>query len=523
MQTKTLSGFQLSPQQKHLWVLQQDSSVYFTQCAIRLEGVLKLEVLKAALQQIVNRHEIFRTSFRRLPGVKTPVMVVEDRSLPLWQDIDLSNRDDREQSAKIEELFQEARRRGFDFEQGSLLRLSLLRLSANMHILHVCLPGLCADNWTIKNLVAEVSNSYSECLKGEEPCTEVVQYLQFSEWQNQLLEDEEAEAANEYWLQQKLSSLDGLKLPFESKSLSKFEPECFQCAIAPDVTAKIETLAQKYDTSAAVVLLAYWQTLIWRLTGQPDIIIGMASDRRDYEELHEVMGLLATWLPIKSHLAPDLRFFEVIELAKQTLAKAEEWQDYFIPEPVGNDNALAFPIGFEFVQVPEKFSIAGVSFSLEKQESYIEQFKLKLTCTWHDDAPSASLHYDVNSFSAETISRLARQFQTLLTHAIENPDTAIAQLEILQASDRQQLLVEFNQTQIDYPLDKCIHQLFEEQAQKTPDCVAVVFEDEQFTYAQLNQKVNRLAYYLQQQGVKPEVVVGLCVERSLDAIVGLLG
>lgn len=523
MQTKTLSGFQLSPQQKRLWLLQQEGSAFLSQCAIRLEGALNPGVLKAAVQQIVNRHQILRTSFRRLPGVKTPVMVVADSGSPLWQDIDLS--DEREQSAKINQLVLEARQQPVDFEQNSLLRLSLLKLSPTLHVLLVCLPALCADTRTIANLVAEIGDAYSACLNGEALGAEVVQFIQFSEWQNQLLEEEEAKAANEYWHQQQIASLDGLRLPLESQPVtrSQFQPDCFKFAIAPEVTAKIETLAQQYDTSAAVVLLACWQILIWRLTGQPDIVIGTASDRRDYEELQEVMGLLATWLPIKSQLSPDLRFVEVIELAQQTLAQAEEWQDYFVPEPVGHDKAWAFPIGFEFEQLPEKRCAAGVSFTVEQQYCCIEQFKIKLTCTGHDDAFIAQIGYDVNYYSTEAVASLAGQFQTLLTHAIEKPDTAIAQLTLLTPSNRQQLLVEFNQTQIDFPLDRCIHQLFEAQAQKTPDNVAVIFEDQQLTYAELNQKANQLAHYLQQRGVKPDVVVGLCVERSLDAIVGLLG
>jgi amino acid adenylation domain-containing protein/thioester reductase-like protein len=525
MQTKTLSGFQLSPQQKRLLLLQQESSAYVTQWAIILEGTLKPEILKAALQQVINRHGIFRTIFRRLPGIKTPVMVVEDSSTPSLQDIDLSDRDDREQSAKIEEFFQEAKRQSFDFEQGPLLRLSLLRLSQNKHILQICLPAVCADTWTIKNLVTEISQLYSDCLKGEPLCNEAVQYLQFSEWQNELLADEEAKEADKYWRQQKLSSLNPLKLPFESESLtqSRFEPECLRLTIAPDVTEKIENLAQKYETSPSVALLACWQTLIWRLTGQPDIIIGAASDRRDYEELHEVMGLFATWLPIKSNLVPDLRFQEVIELVSKTLSDAEEWQDYFVPEPIENHNPLAFPIGFEFEQLPEKSFAAGVSFSLYKQYSCIEPFKVKLTCTKQDDYLNAEFSYDVNYFSVDTIQRLAGQFETLLASATENPDAAISQLEILKPSDRHQLLVEFNNTQTNYPQDKCIHHLFEQQVERTPNNIAVVFENQQLTYAELNRRANQLAHYLQRQGVGPEVLVGIYAERSLNIIIALLG
>ena len=352
-----------------------------------------------------------------------------------------------------------------------------------------------------------------------------MQYLQVSEWQNQLLEDEEAETANEYWCQQKLSSSDRLKLPFENQPLepSGFNPECIREAIAPELTAKISTLAQKYDTSSQVVLLACWQTLIWRLTGEQDIIIGQKSERREYEELQDVLGPLATWLPIKSHLSPDLRFFEVLELDQAAITDAQEWQDYFVPEPVGNGKTLAFPVGFEFEQLPKKHFAPDVSFSLYQQYSCIEPFKVKLTCTQHNDFLDLEFYYDVNYFSVEAIQRLARHFHTLLVSATEDPDAAISQLEILNQSDRQQLLFEFNQVQVDYPLDRCIHHLFEEQVEKTPNNIAVLFEDQQLTYAELNASANQLAHYLQGLGVEPEVLVGIYLERSLEMIIALLG
>ncbi|MDF5733923.1 MAG: amino acid adenylation domain-containing protein, partial [Rhizonema sp. PD38] len=448
-----------------------------------------------------------------------------ESSVVLWNEIDLSDCEPKEQEAQIEATFQQQKRQHFDFEQGPVLHSSLLRLSLHQYILIISLPSLCADTWTLKNLTEEISYLYSACLQGEAVSQEVVQYLQFSEWQNQLLEDEDAEEANKYWQEQSFSSQATLRLPFERQPAkqSEFQPDCFRLAIAPELTAKIETLAQKCNTSVAVILLACWQVLIWRLTGQSDFIIGMAVSRRDYEELHNLLGLVATWVPIKSNLTSERHFKEFLELAEQTIEAGSEWQDYFVPESVENNNTLAFSIGFEFEQLPEKLVAAGVSFYIDKYYSCIESFKVKLTCTQRDNLLTAEFYYDVNYFSDETIGRIAGQFQTLLISAITNPDKKISQLEILSDSDRQQLLVEFNQTQIDYPQDKFIHQLFEEQVQKTPNNIAVIFENQQLTYVELNQKANKIAHYLQTLGVKPEVLVGLCLERSLEMIIGLLG
>jgi amino acid adenylation domain-containing protein len=523
MQNDTISGFQLSPQQKRLWLLQQNSSAYVTQCTIIIEGILQPDILKTAIQKIIKRHEIIRTSFCRLPGVKFPVMVVEDSSSFRLQDIDLSHLVEQEQLSQTERLFQESKHLNFDLEQGRIPNISLLKLSANKYILLIYLPAICADTQAIQNIFNEIINCYSAILTGEELDDEVVQYVQFSEWQNQLLTDEDAETANRYW-QEQISTLATLRLPFEKKCFkqSGLEAECVQLAITPDLSAKIAIAAQNYDTSLAVVLLACWQILIWRLTGQTEITIGTACERREYEELQGIVGLLATWIPLKIHLTPNLSFQEVLELVVKTLDNTAEWQDYFVVEPVEKDNNLAFAIGFEFKQFVEKRFVADVSFSLEKVKSCIEPFKVKLVCTQKDKSLTTEFYYDVNYFSTDTIQRLASQFHTLLSSVFENPDAAIGQLQILSKSDYQQLLV-FNQTDVDYPEAKCIHLLFEEQAAKTPNQIAVVCENQQLTYAELNRKANQLAHYLQQQGVQPEVVVGLCVERSLEMIIGLLG
>ncbi|WP_265270279.1 non-ribosomal peptide synthetase [Nostoc sp. KVJ3] len=517
-------GFRLSPQQKRLWSLQQYSSACVAQCTLLLEGNLKQEVLQAALQQVIIKHGILRTTFHCLAGMKIPVMDVKNSSILSWNNINLSHCEPKEISIKIAEILQAAALT-LNFEHKTLLDISLLTLSVNKYILLISLPSICADTWTLKNLVTEISNSYSACLQDDRLSEEVVQYLQFSEWQNQLLVDEEAEAAKKYWHEEKFSPLASLKLPFESQPLqpSKFEIDCCRLKITPDVTAKISTLAKKYNTSTAVVLLACWQTLIWRFTGEPNIVIGMASDRRDYEELYNLLGLVATWLPINSHFTPDLRFQEIVELTNQTIEANAEWQDYFVPEPIENHHQLAFPIGFEFEQIPEKLFAGDVSFSLEQYFNCIEQFKVKLTCTQREDYLTTEFYYDINYFAADTIERIARQFQSLLNSVTANPEEKISRLEILSPSDRQQLLFEFNQTNIDKTQNICIHELFEAQVQKTPDKIAVVFENQQLTYAQLNSKANQLADYLQQRGVKPEVVVGLCTERSLLMIIGLLG
>jgi len=525
MQTETISGFRLAPQQKRLWNLQQNSSAFCLQASILIEGNLQPEILQKAIGDVVNRHDILRTSFYCPPGIKTPVMVVADKSSFNSEYLDLSGLLHEDISTKTQELLSKARQEYKNISQVSPLSLYLIKLSDTQHILIISLPALCADTRTIKNLVNQISQAYSHSCQGKTLSEEYVQYVQFSEWQNQLLEDEDAEEAQQYWQQQKISSLAALKLPNERQvNNQQFVTDSEQLVISQELSDKIHYFAQKYDKTPDVVLLACWQILIWRLIGESEIVIGIASDRRDYKELHDVLGLLATWLPIKNKFTSSLNFIEVLAAVGQTLENAAEWQDYYIPEAVGQDKLIAFPIGFEFENISEtKSDNTELRFALQNIYSFIEPFKVKLTCLQRNNSLVAEFYYDINYFSKGTIQRLAKNFQTLLINLINNSDTPISQLGILSASERQQLLVEFNQTKADYQRDKCIHQLFEEQVEKTPNAVAVVWENQQLTYCELNSKANQLAHYLKKQGVQPEFVVGLCVERSLEMIISLLG
>ncbi|QSJ14568.1 amino acid adenylation domain-containing protein [Nostoc sp. UHCC 0702] len=525
MQTQTISGFRLAPQQKRLWNLQHNSSAFCSQASILIEGNLQPELLQKAIRQVVNHHDILKTSFYCPPGVKTPVMVVADQSYLNWEYLNFTNLSQEDISKKIQQLFWEARQEYQNLSQAYPLRLYFIKLLETQHIIIISLPALCADTRTIKNLVNQISQAYAQCCQGKAFSEEYVQYVQFSEWQNQLLEDEEAKEAQEYWQQQKINSLLALKLPNERQIKSgQFIPDSYQLAISQELYDKIYNLAQRHNKTPEVILLACWQILIWRLTGESEIVIGTVSDRREYEELHDTLGLLATWLPIKTKFTPNLNFIEVLAAVAQTLENAAEWQDYFVAEAVVQDNFLAFPIGFEFENISEnKFDNTEVTFTLQGIYSFIEPFKVKLTCLQRNNGLLAEFDYDINYFSQETIQRLAKTFETLLINLSNNSDIPISQLEILSASDRQELLVEFNQNKIDYFYNKCIHELFAEQAEKNPNSIAVVFEKHQITYGELNCKANQLAHYLKKQRVQPEFIVGLCVERSLEMIVGLLG
>jgi amino acid adenylation domain-containing protein/non-ribosomal peptide synthase protein (TIGR01720 family) len=531
MQELSIEGFRLSPQQKRLWLLQQGvySQPYRVQCAVLIKGNLNPKKLELSLQKVVEKYEILRTNFQALLGMDLPLQVITANRLPTLRYHNLTGLAPEEQQSKIEELFNGNNQLSFDFEQDSVLDISLAILAPDRHILLVSLPAMNSDGVSIENLVREISHSYAAELQNQELIDEPLQYVDIAEWQNDLFEGEESEPGREYWRKKNVENLEKLQLPYESQPTvnSEFAPEFINLALDSKTVAKLEDITQKYNTSISALLQTCWTILLWRLTGQSDVVFGTYCDGRNYEELESALGLLAKYLPVDNHLEDKTKFSDVLKQIHESINNAWKWQEAFTWEQVGatkqNLGSLFFPYTFEFREQPAQYSAADVSFSIYKQYVCIDKFKVKLTCIRRDDALVIECHYDSNLFQVKDVERLARYFQTLLASVIEKPEAAIGELEILSECDRKQLLIEFNNTQTHYPQDLCIHQLIEQQAARTPDNIAVVFENQQLTYAQLNTRANQLAHHLQILGVTAETVVALCVERSLDMLVGLLG
>ena len=532
MQTQITEGFRLSPHQEHLWLIQQVDKTfqYRVQCAVLIEGNINIKVLKEALKNVVHQHEILRTTFRYLPGMTLPVQVIGDEIIT-WNDrYDFSSYNPQEQAVKIEALFQELIQLPFDWEKSPLLQTYLVTLSSEKHILILGLPAMNADAKTLNNLVYELSRSYAGCLLDEEASNEPLQYADIAEWYHELLEAEETKIGREYWRKQDISNLLNLTLPLEKQpgENAEFRPQVVTVTIDANLGSEIANLAQKNATSMSVFFLACWQVLLWRLTGQPDIAIATACEGRKYEELRAALGLFAKYLPLTSHLEEDFSFSQILQQVNRLQDEVYKWEDCFTWEQIvgsdGNGIGVPFcPFSFEFEAGSTQYSVENVSFSIYKKYACTERFKVKLSCGRQADTIAAEFHYNTNLFSAADIERLAGYFERLVTSAVANPEMAIGQLEILSDRHRQQLLIDFNHTQTNYPLDRCIHQLFEEQVKCTPDNIAVVFDNRQLTYQELNARANQLAHYLQQLGVKAEIMVGICIERSLEMLIGILG
>ncbi len=527
-----IEGFRLSPQQRHLWSLEQagDERQYRAQCTVLIEGSLNLQVLKAVLRDVSDRYEILRTTFRCPRGTSIPLQGVNEQSAPWIEEYNLSTCDPSRQEAEIESLFQEVGRIPFDLANGPVLRISLLTLAADRHMLLVNVPSLCADAASLRILVREISRRYSAFVRCQEPSGEPSQYADLAEWENNLLESEEANEGKKHWREAEAPALRVPKLSFEKRPSARaaFEPRLLASPVNPELTPKIRKLLAKYDASASAFFLACWQILLWRLTGESDFVVGLACDGRTYEGLQEALGLFAKTLPVQFRFEEQLRFSEVLERTNGSAREAVEWQEYFDFEQLPRLDAEIepcrfFPVAFEFQDAEAKHTEGDTIFSIQKQYSCFDRFKLKLSCVQRGGLLVAELNYDSSFFCAEDVDRLAQEFRTLLESVCANPESPIADLDIVSPNEQRRLLVEFNDRQTDYPESKCIHQLFAERARQQPENVAVVFQNHRLTYAQLEARANQLAYHLQGLGVGPEVPVAICMDRSLEMVVGILG
>jgi amino acid adenylation domain-containing protein len=506
-----VTGFQLSPQQKHLWVVDAENPAFHATLAVRLEGRLSSAALRGAVQAVVARHEILRTTFPRRPGMKLPVQVVNQQLPPSWQEVDLRTMPAAQQDGRIQQLFGEEARRPFALDRGPVVRATLIALSEEKHVLLLGLLSLCADAASLRNLAHEIGSFYG----GQSPdAEEVFQYADFSAWQNELLEqeDQDTKEGKDYWRKQGFDSVSAVKLPFAARpqQLAAFQPETVPVELAGEV-------AQQSDS--ADFFAACWQILQWQLTGQNEIVVGHISDGRNHDELGGAIGLFAKSLPVRYEFDGNRSFAQVLDELRLARAEADHWQDYISLDETSQNQ----PISFVADEVPSKQSANGVTFAVLKQDAVNRRFRMQLHCVLANRTCTAELRYDPQFFSRAAAERIAGYFAGLVKSAANNPNSAIVALEIMSGRELGQVVARFNQTTADYPREKCIHYLFEEQAQKNPQQPALRFGEACFTYAELNSRANQLAHMLRKHAVKADVAVGLCVERSAEMIVAMLG
>lgn len=522
-------GFSLSPQQRHLWSLQQASATqpYRVQGAILIEGALDRKRLELAWRSIVESNEILRTTFQTLPGMTFPVQVVTGDAGVIEQTHDLSQLDPEDQELAIAEIERELKQEPFDLQQRPPLRLSLVRLSAARHLLLVSASAFCADAFTLRQLAVELSRFYAD----EEAIAEPAQYADLAEWQNQVLAEESATVGMEFWREQATDALFATTLPFEKraqafeKTAPEFRPDSVSAPVDRRVFAKLRALTREHQTPLQTWLLACWYVLLWRLTSQSDPVVTVSFDGRNYDDLKDVLGPFEKYLPVRASVTATKNFRTLVREIDEVLQRATTFQQSFAWELLNRSSRADAQhstalLSFAFEPQPETHHAGSVSFSLARRYACTDRFKLKLCCIQQDEQLFTEFHYDPEPLSRQTVHTISNYFQRLLQSVAEIPDAPVHELEILDDAQRQRLL---NYPAPEPPAATCIQALLDAQVARYPHEPAVIFEEQQLTYKALDAEANRLAHHLRRLGVGPEVPVGFCLERSTTMIVAMLG
>lgn len=527
MQSPQIEGFRLSPQQRYVHKLQGEGhdSPYGVQGAILITGNLNVESLGAALQGVVDRYEILRTAFQVLPGMSVPLQVIVEDCKATLSNRDLTHLSSQDQESEIESFFDKLKRQTPQVEENSVTFAHLFKLSSERHILFIYLSALVADGITLKQIVGEILDLYAGASAAADDA-EIMQYADIAEWQNELLEEEEYSLGKEYWQNQLAVCSQLVDLEILGKKISQqqaFQIDLLAAKVDGRTVENLKALSRQSNVEISTLLLACWQVLLWRLAGRQELAINVVSDGRSYAELGQVPGPLSRSLPLPIYLEGDLPFEQIIHNVSDLVGDAYKWQDYFTWEKaISEDGHVLSPFCFEFEEWPEAFGKNGISFALHNRYVCRERLQLGLFCLQTGDALSVEFYYDGNLYKTEEIKELSEWFLRLLGDLVDSPDAAVGQLSFLSSEQQTRILKEFNQTQVQYPPVAGVHQWFEQQVDKVPDAVAVVSEDHQLTYAELNVRANRLAHYLRRLGIGNESLVGIYLERSLEVIVGLL-
>ena len=535
------SRFPLSFAQQRLWFLDQlepNTSSYNIPTAVSLAGTLNIAALQQTLNEIVRRHEALRTSFAVVEG--QPVQVIAPTltlALPL---VNLQEFPEVERDKEVLRLAKEEAQQPFDLTQCPLLRATLLQLSDTEYVLLFTMHHIISDGWSITLLIQEVATLYTAFSTGKpSPLPELpIQYADFAVWQRQWLQGERLDAQLAYWQQQIGSNPPVLQLPTDRPRpvIQTCQGATQSFCLPNELIAPLKTLSRKAGVTLFMTLLAAFKTLLHRYTSQDDIFVGSPIANRNRSEIEGLIGFFVNTLVLRTYLGDNPSFWDLLLRVRECTLSAYAHQDlpfeYLVeklqPERDLSRNPL-FQVSFGLLNTPtDALQLPGLTINFLKLENPTATFDLSLDIYESESELTGLFEYNTHLFDAATINRMIKHFCTLLEGIVTNPDQCLADLPLLTDTE-QSLLVEWSEGRRQKAegsgagLALCIHQLFEAQVAQSPDAVAVVFGNQKLTYRELNQRANQLADYLQHLGVQPETLVGICVERSLEMLVGILG
>jgi amino acid adenylation domain-containing protein len=528
------ASFPLSFAQQRLWFMDQLdplSGAYNLPIALRLRGNLDVEALERSLNEIIRRHEALRTCFPARGGA--PVQVIPNMSWLNVRELDLRDIPDELREAEMLRVCGEDAAVPFELASGPLIRARRLRLAAEEQVLLVTMHHIVSDAWSRNVLLGELAQLYDAFLHGRpSPLPELpIQYADFAAWEQEHMRGEALEEQLAYWRRQ-LADLPVLVLPTDRprRPAQSFRGARHSIFFPPELSARLRDLARREGATLYETLLAGFFALLSRYTGQEDIVVGSPVGTRTQSETEGLIGLFVSMLVLRTDFSGDPTFCQLLQRVRAVAEEAYANQEVPFEKLVrelqpGRDLSLnpLFQVTFVSQSAPEgDVRFPGLTWSDLGMVSPRTRFDLEVHLFEKASRLGFTFVYATDLFDSETIESMAVHFRTLLEGILDNPGRRIRELPLISPAERYRMLEDWNQTSADYPRDSTVHRLFEKQARSTPDAEALVFRRRRMSYQALNERANRLARYLRRRGVGRNVLVGLCLERSLEMIVGLL-
>lgn len=525
----------LSYSQQRLWFLEQMGLVrhaYTIMDAMRLCGPLQLSALTQSLQEIFNRHAILRTTFIAIEGqprqvigpvAALPLSVVDLRAFPAGAG-----------ETQMRACAQAEAQRSFDLTRGPLLHLTLVRLAEEESVLLLSMHHIVSDGWSQGVLWRELAVLYTAFAAGEpSPLPALpVQYADFAVWQQQGLQGDVLRPALAYWKQQ-LAAVTTLQIPtdYPRPAVKTFRGARHAVTWSAPLTQALKELSQQHGVTLFMTLLAAFQTLLHRYTGQDDVVVGSLSANRSQVATEALIGFFVNTVVLRTDFSGDPPFEELLTRVREVTLGAYSHRELPFEKlleelrpPRDLSQTPLFQVLFVLQNTPRAIpALAPLHMRPIDVDPETARFDLTLDLTETSTGLHGWFEYSTDLFEAATITRMAEHLQTLLEGIVADPMQRLSQLPLLRADERQQLLMQWNTTHMDYPHDQCLYEAFEAQVRRTPEAPAVVSADGYLSYRELNHRANQVAHALQALGVGAETLVGLCVERSLVMVVGLLG
>jgi amino acid adenylation domain-containing protein len=528
--------YPLSFSQRRLWFLDKlepGKSVYNVSEALRLKGRLNRAALAQSVNEIIRRHDSLRTTFADLGG--SPVQVVSPSLTIEMQTEDLTQFPAAGREREAARRIGDRASQPFDLKRGPLIRISLLQMASDEHILLIGMHHIVSEGgWSMGVFLRELNALYNAALAGDPAALPElpIQYGDYAVWQQDWLQGEVRDQLLDYWMQRLKGAPSVLDLPYDRPRPSEqsYAGRKESYLLPAALKSALNDLSRAEGATLFMTLFAGFATLLHRYARQEEVVIGIGSAGRGSPETHDLIGFFVNTLALRTDLSGDPSFHEMVQRTKRICGEAYEHEDLpfeLLVDALKPERSLAysplFQVMFSYQNAPRgELQLTGIDTTPFPVEARSSMFDLTLFAWERPDGLLFSMEYSTRLFERATIQRLLAHFEILLAAAAAHPEVPVSRLPLLDPSERQRLLVDWNSTTVEFAADQCVHQVFEEQARKTPDAMAVMHNDASLTYSELNEKANRLAHYLRQLGVRPDARVALCLERGFEMIVAVL-